>query len=76
MHHTLWFPKGSKCILVGFSDSDFAKCKSYRKSTSDTCHIFVKYLVSSHNKKKHCVSLSNVEAQYVAMVTNAHKGYN
>ncbi|VFQ69229.1 unnamed protein product [Cuscuta campestris] len=30
----LWYPKGSTCHLVGYSDSDFAGCKLDRKSTS------------------------------------------
>ncbi|XP_019450699.1 PREDICTED: uncharacterized protein LOC109352967 [Lupinus angustifolius] len=42
----LWYPKGSICNLVGYSNSDFAGCKYERKSTSDTCHILGNVLVS------------------------------
>ena len=47
----LWYSKGSDCSLVGYSDSDFAGCKSDRKSTSGTCHLFSNSLVSWHSKK-------------------------
>jgi hypothetical protein len=30
----LWYPKGAQCILIGYSDSDYAGCKIDRKSTS------------------------------------------
>ena len=50
-HHGLWYPKGSACSLVGYSDSDFVGCNSDRKITSGTCHLFGSYLVSWHNKK-------------------------
>ncbi|XP_050890387.1 uncharacterized mitochondrial protein AtMg00240-like [Lathyrus oleraceus] len=36
----LWYPKGSICSLFGFSDADYEGCKTDRKSTSGTCHIF------------------------------------
>ncbi|XP_050876401.1 secreted RxLR effector protein 161-like [Lathyrus oleraceus] len=35
----LWYPKGSICKLVGYSDADYAGGKIDRKSTSGTCHI-------------------------------------
>jgi len=62
----LWYPKGSPCDLVGFSDSDFAGCKSDRKSTSGTCHLFGNFLISWHSKKQHSVALSTAEVEYVA----------
>ena len=34
---SLWYPKGAKFELVGYSDSDYAGCKVERKSTSGTC---------------------------------------
>jgi hypothetical protein len=33
----LWYPKGSKFNLLGYSDSDYASCKVDRKSTLGTC---------------------------------------
>jgi hypothetical protein len=62
----LWYSKGNDCSLVGFSDSDFAGCKSDRKSTSGTCHLFSNSLVSWHSKKQVSVALSTAEAEYVA----------
>ena len=62
----LWYSKGSDSSLVGYSDSDFAGCKLDRKSTSGTCHLFSKSLVSWHSKKQVSVALSTAEAEYVA----------
>jgi hypothetical protein len=33
----LWYPKGSRFELIGYSDVDYAGCKVDRKSTSGTC---------------------------------------
>ena len=33
----LWYPKGARFELIGYSDSDYAGCKVKRKSTSSTC---------------------------------------
>ncbi|MCH82973.1 copia-type pol polyprotein [Trifolium medium] len=62
----LWYPKGTDCTLVGYSDSDFAGCKMDRKSTSGTCHLLGNSLVSWHSKKQASVALSTTEAEYVA----------
>jgi hypothetical protein len=35
----LWYPKGSKFDLLGYSDSDYADCKVDRKSTLGTCQF-------------------------------------
>jgi hypothetical protein len=35
----LWYPKGAKFELVGYSNSDYAGCKVERKSTSGTCQL-------------------------------------
>jgi hypothetical protein len=34
----LWYPKGSTFDLIGYSDSNYARCKVDRRSTSGTCH--------------------------------------
>ena len=62
----LWYPKNTMCDLVGYSDSDFAGCKTERKSTSGTCHILGNALVSWSCKKQACVALSTAEAEYIA----------
>ena len=42
----LWYPKGAKFDLIGYSDSDYAGCKVDRKSTSGTCQFLGRSLVS------------------------------
>jgi len=34
----LWNPSDVSLNLIGYSNSYFARCKIYRKSTSGTCH--------------------------------------
>ena len=43
---SLWYPKGARFQLVGYSDSDYADCKIDRKSTSGGCHLLGRSLVS------------------------------
>ncbi|XP_050909931.1 uncharacterized mitochondrial protein AtMg00810-like [Lathyrus oleraceus] len=62
----LWYPKGSVCNLLGYSDADYAGCKTDRKSTSGTCNILGNALVSWSCKKQACVALSTAEAEYIA----------
>nr|KYP38730.1 hypothetical protein KK1_040003 [Cajanus cajan] len=42
----LWSPKGVSLCLVGYSDSNYTRCRIYRKSTSGTCHLVGSALVS------------------------------
>ncbi|XP_050915895.1 uncharacterized mitochondrial protein AtMg00810-like [Lathyrus oleraceus] len=63
----LWYPKGSICSPVGFSDANYAGCKMDRKNTSGTCHIFGNALVSWSCKKQASVALSNAEEEYIAI---------
>jgi len=53
--------------LVGYFDSDFARCKLDRKSTSDTCHLLGSSLISWHSKKQACVALSTAETEYIVV---------
>ncbi|XP_050916316.1 secreted RxLR effector protein 161-like [Lathyrus oleraceus] len=62
----LWYPNGSICNLVGYSDADYAGSKTDRKSNSGTCHILGNTLVSRACKKQACVSLRVAEAEYIA----------
>jgi hypothetical protein len=61
----LWYPKRAKFKLVGYSDSDYAGCKVER-STSGTCQLLGRSLVSWSSKKQNSVALSTVEAEYIA----------
>ena len=48
----LWYPKGVKFELVGYSDSDYAGCKIERKSTSGTCNCWEDHLFHGHKRSK------------------------
>ena len=62
----LWYSKGSKFDLLGYSDSDYAGCKVDRKSTSETCQFLGRSQVSWSSKKQNYVALSTAEAEYIA----------
>ena len=62
----LWYPKGAKFELVGYSDSDYAGCKVERKSTSGTCQLLGRSLVSWSSKKQNSVALSTAEVEYIS----------
>ena len=61
----LCYPKGAKFELVGYSDSDYVECKVERKSTSGTCQLLGRSLVSWSSKKQNSVALSTAEAEYI-----------
>jgi hypothetical protein len=63
----LWYPKGAHFILIGYSDSDYASCKIDRKSTSGTCQLLRRSLVSWSSKKQNSIALSIAEAKCVSM---------
>ena len=42
----LWYPKGSRFELLGYSDANYARCKVDRKSTSRTCQFLERSLAS------------------------------
>jgi hypothetical protein len=69
MKHTqnvrLWYPKGASFELVGCSDSDYADDKVERKSTSETCQLLGRSLVSWSSKKQNSIALSTAEAEYI-----------
>src|SRR5512141_29893 len=62
----LWYPRGAKFKLVGYSDSDYAGCKVDRKNTSGSCQMLGISLVSWSSKKQNSVDLSTAEAEYVS----------
>ena len=47
----LWYPGNMSLSLIGYSGSNFAGCKSDRKSTSGTCHLLGLSLISWQCKK-------------------------
>jgi hypothetical protein len=62
----LWYPKGSKFDLLGYSDSNYVGCKVDKKSSSGTCQFLGRSLVSWSSRKQNCVALSIAEAEHVA----------
>jgi hypothetical protein len=63
---SLWYPKGAKFELIGYSDSDYAGCNVERRSTSGTYQLLGRSLVSWLLKKQNSVALSTAEAKYIA----------
>ena len=62
----IWYPANGYIELSGYSDSDFAGCKTTRKSTSGGCQFLGNALVSWQSKKQAAVSTSTAEAEYIA----------
>ncbi|XP_075084728.1 secreted RxLR effector protein 161-like [Nicotiana tabacum] len=62
----LWYPRGYSFDIVGYVDADYAGFHVDRKSTSGITHFLCSCLVSWGTKKQNSVSLSTVEAKYVA----------
>jgi hypothetical protein len=61
----LWYPKGARFELIGYSDSDYVGCKVERKSTSGTCQLLGRSFVPWSSKKQNSVALSTAEAKYI-----------
>ena len=62
----LFYSKESNLSLVGFSDSDQTGNADDRKSTTGGCFYVEVNLVARMSKKQNYVSLSTVEAKYIA----------
>ena len=62
----IWYPKNIGFDLTGYTNSDYAGCRIDRKSTSGSCQVLGRRLVSSYSKKQHSVSTSTAEAEYIA----------
>nr|XP_016507268.1 PREDICTED: uncharacterized mitochondrial protein AtMg00810-like [Nicotiana tabacum] len=63
----LWYPHSNSFQLEGFSDADLVGDKEDRKSTSGTCQLLGKALISWNSKKQASVALSTTEAEYIAI---------
>ncbi|XP_019255130.1 PREDICTED: uncharacterized protein LOC109233719 [Nicotiana attenuata] len=63
----LWYPRSNKFKLEGFSDADLAGDKEDRKSTSGTCQLLGKALISWNSKKQGSFALSTTEAEYITI---------
>jgi hypothetical protein len=62
----LWYPKGAIFELIGYLDFDYAGCKVEIKSTSGTCQLLRRSLVSWSSKKQNSVALSTAEAENIS----------
>ena len=63
----LWYPKGAKFELVGYSNSDYAGYKVERKSALGTCQLLERSLISWSSKKQNSVALSTAKAKYISV---------
>ena len=62
----VWYSKDTNDVLAGYSDADWAENVDDRKSTSGGCFYMGNNLVSWMSKKQNSISLSTVEAKYIA----------
>ena len=66
-NYGLWYSKDSNACLAGYSDADWAGSVDNRNSTSGGCFYLGNNLVSWMRKKQNSLSLSTVEAEYIAV---------
>eukprot|EP00253_Pinus_taeda_P006041 PITA_06041 len=59
------YRQGDGVRLVGYTDSDWAGCASYRKSTSGSCFGLGSAVVSWISRKQQSIALTSVEAEYM-----------
>ena len=71
----LWYPKGARFQLVGYSDSDYVGCRIDRKSTSRGCHFLGRSLVSLMSKKKIVFLCQRSRQNTLLPVLVVHKFY-
>ncbi|CAA7027778.1 unnamed protein product [Microthlaspi erraticum] len=67
INYGLRYTRDTNQNLVGYSDSDWAGSVDDRRSTSGGCFFLGNNLISWHSRKQNCVSLSTVEAEYIAL---------
>ena len=61
------YSHGSNSALTDFCGADWAGSADNRKSTLGGCFFLENNLISWFNKKQNCVSLSTIEAEYIAV---------
>ena len=62
----LQYEKDTARDITGYCDTDFARDRVERKSTSGCCYFFEKALITWLSKKQNTIALSIVEAEYVS----------
>ncbi|GKB27184.1 retrovirus-related pol polyprotein from transposon TNT 1-94 [Tanacetum coccineum] len=63
----LWYPKDTAMALTAYADADHAGCQDTRRSTSGSAQFLSDKLVSWSSKKQTSMSISSIEAEYIAM---------
>ena len=66
MNHGIWYSKNTYLNLARYSDADQVSCVDDRKSTSGGCFYMGTNLVAQLSKKQNSISLSTMEAEYIA----------
>ncbi|XP_073153701.1 secreted RxLR effector protein 161-like [Henckelia pumila] len=61
-----WYAKDKSLNLVGYSDTDYARCKLDGKSISGSCQFLGDRLISWCSKKKMYIETSTTEEEYLA----------
>ena len=67
----IFYKKGGRAELVGYSDSDYAGDQNDRKNTSGYAFLMNSGAVSWSSKKQPVVTLSTTEAEFVAAASSA-----
>ena len=62
----VWYSKDTSDVLARYSDTDWAGNADDRKSTLGGCFYVGNNLVSWMIKKQNSISLSTIEAEYIA----------
>ncbi|CAM8957198.1 unnamed protein product [Rhodiola kirilowii] len=62
----LWYPQNADLHLVGYTDADFSRDRTDRKSSSGMAQFMGSCLVSWASMKQNSVTLSTAEAEYIA----------
>jgi hypothetical protein len=65
----LWYPKRKDLSLMAYTDPDWVVCIDDQRSTNGAAFYLGECLVSWLSKKQSSVSLSTVEAEYIAATT-------
>ena len=63
----IWYSRDLNECLAGYLDADWVGCINDRKSTSGGCFYLGNNLVSWMSKKQNSISLSTIEAKYIAV---------
>lgn len=62
----IYFTFDTNVEIAGYSDADWGANLKDRRSTFGGCFFVRNNMVAGHNKKQNCISLSTVEAEYIA----------